>query len=201
MLVDLLAPLGFDVVEATDRHQLLLLTQEIRPDLILFSRWTSGANCIEIVQQIRQIPELESTTIIAISTITSEEDRMQSQAAGIDAFLPEPVSWPRLAALLKEHSELEWEYDTNDKDGKASEKEAWPSPPSSPLVPPPKDELLVLHSLTLRGDMRGILAKAADIDSLGEQYANFANRLRELANGFEEQKIASLIKRYLESDP
>jgi hypothetical protein len=56
----------------------------------------------------------------------------------------------------------------------------------------------VLHDLALRGDMRGIRERAAHIETLGEQYAPFVHKLRELAKGFEDRAILALIERYME---
>jgi signal transduction histidine kinase/response regulator RpfG family c-di-GMP phosphodiesterase len=64
------------------------------------------------------------------------------------------------------------------------------------LAPPP-EEMEVLHDLALRGDMRGIRERAAHIETLGEQYAPFARKLRELAEGFEERAILALVERYV----
>lgn len=48
--------------------------------------------------------------------------------------------------------------------------------------------------------MRAIGERAANIEALGEQYAPFANRLRQLAQGFKEREILALIERFMETD-
>jgi CheY-like chemotaxis protein len=65
------------------------------------------------------------------------------------------------------------------------------------LAPPPPEELKVLHNLALSGDMRSIREWAAHIETLGEQYAPFAHKLRELAKGFEERVILALVEQYI----
>jgi signal transduction histidine kinase/ligand-binding sensor domain-containing protein/DNA-binding response OmpR family regulator len=65
------------------------------------------------------------------------------------------------------------------------------------LPPPPPEEMEVLHLLALRGDMRGIRERAAHIETLGEPYAPFARKLRELAKGFEERAILALVEQYI----
>jgi hypothetical protein len=52
-------------------------------------------------------------------------------------------------------------------------------------------------NLTLRGNLRAIRERAAHIETLGEQYAPFARKLRELAKGFEERAILALVVQYM----
>jgi CheY-like chemotaxis protein len=68
------------------------------------------------------------------------------------------------------------------------------------LVPPPQEELVVLLDLARRGDMRTIQGRATHIETLGEQYVPFADKLRKLAKGFEERQIRTLIEKYVEED-
>jgi PAS domain S-box-containing protein len=206
LLIDLLQPLGFDVVEAADGEQAIHLAQELRPDLILMDRWMPVLDGFEATQQIRQIPALKDIPIIAISASVSAEDRVQSQEAGIDAFLPKPVNCPSLAALLEKHLGLEWEYETEDEGGRV---QAYPEQSrrdesqllSPELVPPLKEELVILQDLALRGNMSGIRERSAHIETLGEQYVPFARKLAKLAKGFEERQLLILIKQYLEEAP
>jgi signal transduction histidine kinase/DNA-binding NarL/FixJ family response regulator len=199
VLVGLLGPLGFEVVEAADGWQAIRLAQETRPDLILMDRWMPGLDGYEAVRQMRQIPELADVVTIAVSASVSQDDQAQSREAGIDGFLPKPVNWPRLAALLQEHLGLEWE-------SLASPVQSLPVglpprkafPRDAPLVPPSQAELAVLHDLVRMGDMYAIRQRAAHIATLGEQFVPFADRLRELARGFEERQILALVLQYME---
>jgi PAS domain S-box-containing protein len=196
MLADLLEPLGFDVVTAADGRQAIHLAREIRPDLILMDRWMPVLDGFEAAQQIRQDSELQEAAIIAVSASVSEEDQAQSRAAGVDDFLPKPIHWPKLAALLEKHLGLEWEYEVEIetrrvRGDREKEKEVV-------LVPPPHEETVILYDLVRRGDMRGLRERAAHIETLGEQYVPFAEKLRELAEGFEEREILALVRQYVE---
>jgi hypothetical protein len=55
-----------------------------------------------------------------------------------------------------------------------------------------------LHHLLLMGDMQAMQERAAHIETLGEPYAAFARRLRELAKGFEERQILALVGQFME---
>jgi len=100
------------------------------------------------------------------------------------------VNWPKLAALLKEFLGLEWEYVeavTPEREGSAKI-----------LIPPPREDLAVLLDLARMGDMTAIMEHAERIRSLGEEFIPFAERLRALAERFEEQQILNLIRQYME---
>ncbi len=192
MLVDLLQPLGFKVFEAADGQQAIQLAQEIRPDLILMDRRMPVLNGFEAMRQIRQNSELTEVPIIAISASVSAEDQVQSREVGYNDFLPKPIHWPNLAALLAEYLDLEWSYSEEKAEG------IQPSPFSlQPAEVPPQKDLAVLLDLARRGNMLAIREWAAHIETLGEQYVAFTRRLRELTIGFEETEILALIKQYM----
>ena len=95
VLVELLRPLGFELVEAADGQEALELAQAMRPDLILMDRTMPVLDGLEATRQLRQLPALRSVPIIAVSASVSDADQAQSQEMGYDAFLPKPIHWPQ----------------------------------------------------------------------------------------------------------
>ena len=185
-----LEQVGFEIMEAENGRQAVDMAQQMRPDLILMDRWMPEMNGTDAVKWIRHVPKLSGLPVIAVSASVSERDQVQTLSAGFDAFLPKPVKWPRLAALLEEHLGLEWEYiEAINQEMEGSAKL---------LTPPPEEELEVLLDLVRMGDMSAIMERAEHIRSLGEEFIPFAERLRALAEGFEEQKILNLIRQYME---
>ena len=65
------------------------------------------------------------------------------------------------------------------------------------LVVPPKEEMENLYELAMLGSMKKIKERAAYLEELDEQYAPLAAQLKELAEGFQEKEIVSLIEQYL----
>src|SRR5207253_7924339 len=106
----MLQPLGFTVLEAADGQQALALAQQTRPDLILMDRRMPVLSGPAAVQRIRNLPDVQGIPIIATSASVSEADQVLSREAGYDAFLPKPIDWPRLAALLEQYLQLDWVY-------------------------------------------------------------------------------------------
>jgi CheY-like chemotaxis protein len=188
VLVDLLQPVGFEVVEAGDGLTAVTLAQQIRPDLILMDRRMPGMNGLEAARQIRQNPALQAVPLISLSASVAETDQSLSREAGYDAFLPKPISWPRLAALLAEYLHLEWEY--------VSAEETGGQTVSGPLEAPPAEILAELYEFAKRGDIRRIRAEAIRLEELGERYLPFARRLRGLVEGYQVRAIVALLEQY-----
>lgn len=202
VLVKLLSSLGFEVLEAADGQQALHLARELRPDLILMDRWMPVMDGFEAVRLMRQIPELAEVPVITVSASVSQADQAESREAGVDGFLPKPVDWSDLLALLEENLGLVWEVEAEEAGGlddlcRVGSKD---KQEETALVPPPEEEMKVLLDLAMRGNLRAIQERLAELESMGDQYLPFVSRLRELVKGFEEQKILALIKEYMKND-
>jgi CheY-like chemotaxis protein len=191
VMVDLLEPLGFEIVEAEDGRQALELAQAIRPELILMDRRMPVLSGLEATRQIRQMPELQGVVIVSMSASVSEEDQALSQKAGYDAFLPKPVNWPKLTALLQEHLALEWVYEEETRRVRQDEGEAV-------LVPPPQEALVILRDLAMKGNMIALKEQATYLEKMDRELGPFVGKLHQLTREFEEDQILALIERYME---
>jgi signal transduction histidine kinase/ActR/RegA family two-component response regulator len=110
MLQDMLEVLGFDVVPAADGIEALAKAKALRPCLILMDHVMPRLTGVDAVKAIRQEPALQDVVIFIVSASAFESDQARSMAAGCNAFLPKPVSWRRLNALLEQHLPLPWRY-------------------------------------------------------------------------------------------
>ena len=201
VLLNLLEPLGFEVVLAENGQEEVAKAKEIQPDLILTDLVMPVMTGIEAVQEIRQIPELQEVVIIAVSASVFEMDRKKSVSVGCNSFLPKPVKAEKLFALLETHLKLEWVYSESVTDDGVAESLEAKELVSGPLVPPPAEELEVLHKLAMTGKMRRIRDRATHLEELDKKYLPFVRKLRHLAKGFEREQILALIKQYREMLP
>lgn len=81
----------FKVIEAIDGGEAIQMARENHPDLILMDIALPGINGIEAFYEIRKIPELSNTLIIALTASAMEKDRESILAHGFDAFIPKPI--------------------------------------------------------------------------------------------------------------
>jgi signal transduction histidine kinase/ligand-binding sensor domain-containing protein/CheY-like chemotaxis protein len=195
VIVDWLQPLGFEVIEAEDGQQGVELARQRRPDLILIDRRMPVLTGLEAVRQLRQIPELRETPIIAVSASVSTEEQAHSRAAGYNDFLAKPLHWPDLAAALAQHLGLEWQYEAKDAGRTLRVKEETFFLPSE--VPPPK-ELAIFYELAQLGDMRAIRQRASQLEQADERFKAFAHHLYQLAERFEDEAIEAVLEHYKE---
>ncbi len=91
MVKDLLSSVGFDIVEAVNGEEALNKADEFCPDLILMDLIMPVRDGFETTRQLRQLPGMKDTIVIALSASVFEETRKQSLAAGCQAFLEKPV--------------------------------------------------------------------------------------------------------------
>jgi hypothetical protein len=110
--------------------------------------------------------------------------------AGCDAFLPKPIEIDKLLGLLAQHLKLDWIYAAPPEIERAGEA----IEPAAPWVLPPPDELSIFLDLARRGHLRGIGERAARLKQQDQRYARFADKLRELAQGFKEKALLALLE-------
>ncbi|HEY9845850.1 MAG TPA: ATP-binding protein, partial [Candidatus Caenarcaniphilales bacterium] len=91
ILVNLLEPLGFEVVEAINGLDGLNKAREFQPNVILMDLVMPGMDGFEATRRIRMLPELAGVRVIAISASVFDFDQQQSREVGCDDFLPKPV--------------------------------------------------------------------------------------------------------------
>jgi len=210
VLVNLLLPLGFEIAEVKDGKDCLNQAMELKPDLILLDMIMPVIDGLETTRQLRQIKNLKDVVIIATSASVFDYNQQEYLAAGCDGFIPKPVQAENLFELLQVYLGIEWIYE----DGSAvSNKEITEEivipreklkgeitqaiqPQENTLVVPPPTEMASLYELAMMGDIGGILEQAKRLQELDEQFVPFANKLLQLAKGFQEKQILEFVKQY-----
>ncbi len=192
LLVDMLAPLGFEVRTVEDGQRAVDEAQAWRPDVILMDLVMPVKTGIEAVQEIRSRPELESVRIIAVSASVLDVDEEKSRVAGCDAFLRKPVMMGKLLDLLEAHLELSWLRAEPQEQGDTV---------AALLIPPPQEELMVLYKLAQSGRVWDIQKHATRLAQKDADYISFASTLQEMAQEFKLDQIAAFIEQYIKEKP
>ncbi|MDM8544157.1 response regulator [Desulfococcaceae bacterium HSG9] len=192
VLLNMLESVGFEPVLAENGQVAVAKSRDIRPNLILMDLQMPVMNGYEAMRAIRREAALRDVPIIAVSATVLESNRRKCREAGCDAFLPKPVHAKELYALLETHLNLTWTY-AEPAEGTIPENAK-----QEPLIPPPPNELAVLHKMALFGDMSQIEERAAHIISSDKRYRPFGEKLKRLAKRFEEKKIQSLVENFIQ---
>jgi signal transduction histidine kinase/CheY-like chemotaxis protein len=195
VLVNLLEPLGFEVVEAVNGLDGLNKASEFNPDLIFMDLVMPVMDGFEATRRLRLSPDLADVVVIAISASVFDFNQQQSQDVGCDGFLPKPFREAELLEKLRVHLGLEWVYEEGTV-AKATDSERERKSVEESIVAPPTEEIAALLDLAMRGDLKGIVERAAYLEALDKQYVPFANHLRQLAKDFEDEKILKFVQQY-----
>src|SRR5438105_2012616 len=108
MLRNLLGPLGFDVVEASNGREGLEKARQANPDLILLDVRMPEMNGIEATRGIRSSPGLEQVPIIIVSASVSEFDKKECLEAGANDFIDKPIDDAHLLERIGTYLGLMW---------------------------------------------------------------------------------------------
>jgi signal transduction histidine kinase len=190
VLVNMLAPLGFEMVEAVDGQEGLEKARQLQPDLIVTDLILPALDGWEMTRRLRRSPELQNVVVIASSASVFSSERQKSKAAGCHDFLPKPVHFEELLEKLQGYLNLTWIYEQGEvsggKNGSFSE-----------IILPPLEELSLLYDAALNGDIYVIKEEAHRLRELDSQYQAFTDRVLELADAFEDEEIVTLLEPYL----
>ncbi|MPY68752.1 MAG: phosphate regulon transcriptional regulatory protein PhoB [Alphaproteobacteria bacterium] len=91
---------GFEVLEATDGEEALLILSERRIDLVLLDWMLPSVSGIEICRQIRRRNETRNLPVIMLTARGEEGDRIRGLNAGADDYIPKPFSYDELMARI-----------------------------------------------------------------------------------------------------
>lgn len=190
VLVNLLAPLGFEMIEARNGKEGLETALHVQPDLIIVDLLMPEMDGWEMTRQVRQHPQLKTVLIFASSASVFERERQKSQEVGCNDFLPKPIQADDLFDRLQTHLNLTWICENEPEIDN-------PHRSADPWVIPPFDELLPLYEYAQDGDIQRIKKEALRLYHLDPKYRHFADQVIELAEFFEDEAIVRLVEPYI----
>ncbi len=115
LLLNMLEPKGFKVIQAENGQQGLEIARSQLPHLILTDLLMPVKTGITMVMELRRIPELENTPIVAVSASNPEIMSQKSERIGCNTFLPKPIDQDKLMEYIKEYLQLNWTYELDPK--------------------------------------------------------------------------------------
>jgi signal transduction histidine kinase/DNA-binding NarL/FixJ family response regulator len=183
VLKNLLEPLGFEILEASDGEEGFDQAKQHQPDLIISDLAMPVMNGWEMLEQLRQAEGLEDTPVVISSASVYEYDRQKSILAGGNDFLPKPVQVEELYSMVGQHLQLDWMYEKS-QPGASGKTE---------MVIPSLAELEAVLEFAKKGQIKGVQEELKKIAQIQESYEPFVNHLNQLAKGFNIQKIRQFL--------
>ncbi len=187
VMLNILEPLGFEVIEADNGQNGVKLAKQYQPDLIIMDMVMPIMTGFEATQEICKLPELKNVIILGASASVFETDRQRMMLVGCNAFISKPIEVKKLLELLEKFLHLEWLYEELEEQPRQFAE----------MVPPSVEELEALYKLMAMGKIRKVGERVTELEQMDKKYTAFANEIRGLVRGFQEKEILALIKQYI----
>jgi CheY-like chemotaxis protein len=177
----ILAPLGFDLVEAANGQECLDIYQQIKPDVILIDLAMPVMDGWEAAYIIRKVHQ--SSIPIAIISANAFDKNLEN-AAGISAhdFIVKPVNVEDLLDWLGQSLNIEWITKDSSLLSYVIEPE---SLEQARLMIPSEAVLNELLEMINLGYVKGIHKKLDEIVEDDNSYLAFTDKVRQFANQFQ----------------
>jgi signal transduction histidine kinase/DNA-binding response OmpR family regulator len=194
VILNLLEPLGFTLIEANDGREGLEKAAQSQPNLIITDISMPIMDGYEMLAKLRQLPRFQDVVAIVSSASVYASDRQKSLDAGANDFLPKPVQAESLLKSLQKHLDLEWLY---------QDKNLIPVPAeasnSVEIIAPALPELKSLQDLCRRGLINNLLVELDRLEADNNAYVAFAQQIRIYAKSFQLKQLRAFLENYLEN--
>ncbi|MDX2098583.1 MAG: ATP-binding protein [Leptolyngbyaceae cyanobacterium bins.59] len=193
VLLNLLEPLGFRVIEAQNGQEGLSCLQSEQPDLVVTDLSMPVMDGFEFLNQIRTSNQFNQTKVIVSSASVAQLDQDMALNRGSDDFLGKPVDANALFELLSAHLNVEWIYEpsTDALDQVVVD--------TTNLVAPPYETLSALLTLARQANIKNLREQLEHLVQTDQRYTPFADPLLQLAQQFQAEEIEDLLQHYLEN--
>ncbi len=199
VLVNLLEPLGFTVLEADNGQTGLEKAVKHRPDLIISDIAMPIKDGYEMISDIRNLEDnaVNSIPIVVSSASVFASDQHESFEAGANEFLPKPIQSRSLLAALKQLLNLEWRYEVPEQ-VQPIETTA-PDKSADTCAIPSIDTLESLYDFARRGLVNDLTQALEKLALEENQYAEFVHQLLEMAKKFRLREMRELLEQHIKS--
>ncbi|PSB20134.1 hybrid sensor histidine kinase/response regulator [Phormidesmis priestleyi ULC007] len=187
VVVGMLTPIGFNLLEASDGQTGLEIALAQSPDLIISDLTMPKMGGFELIRQLQNDPRSRPIPIVASTASVSQDDRLRCQTAGYQDFLAKPIQLDELLAILQRHLNLIWI------------EQAAPIAESltDSIVVPPSEELVLLYQAAQIGHIEQITQEVLRLKALSPTYHGFAVKLLTLAEQFDDVGITKFVEPYV----
>ncbi len=202
VIVSLLEPLNFNLVEAENGEDGFNKATQVQPNLIITDLLMPVMDGYAFLQQIRESQILKATPVIVSSASVSTMDRQQSLDAGGDAFLGKPVEADELFQLLEKYLPITWKYQSiiaaDATESLTQHNGSKTKTATADMVLPAPADLEKLLQLAQQGRLKKLVAAAQTLEQQNPDYAAFVEHIVQQAKGFQVKTITKFIKQSLD---
>ncbi|WP_375467927.1 ATP-binding protein [uncultured Nostoc sp.] len=195
VIVNLLEPVGFTVVEASQGEEGWEQALAHKPDLIITDLVMPILDGFELINRLRESEQFKEIAIIASSASVFAIDQHKSIDVGANVFLPKPVEAETLLEMIRQFLQLEWIFDGKVDATKKTYTGSLDQP--NEIISPAKEVLQQLLELAQDGDIQSILEITQQLSVADEQLSIFTQQIVQLASNFQLKRLETFIQQYL----
>jgi CheY-like chemotaxis protein len=178
LMVQLLAPLGFEVQEASNGQEALEIWEAWQPQLIWMDMRMPVMDGYEATRRIKATTRGQATAVIALTASTLEEERTIALSTGCDDLLRKPFRETHVFEMMQKHLGVRYRY-------AAAEHTPLPSPEHQQAATPealaalPADLIAALEQAVSTTNPDAIEHVIAQIDGYDRELAQALKSLAE----------------------
>jgi signal transduction histidine kinase/DNA-binding response OmpR family regulator len=185
LIREILAPLGFVLLEAADGDACLEVAERDRPDLVLLDVSMPGRDGWAVARLLRA-NGLDKAAIIMLSANINENHRILTPERAHDDHMLKPIDVRQLLTKIQTLLKIEWIYE--------------PAAPAAENVPkagiisvPSRGHIADLTHLGQIGYVRGIQAKLTEIEAESPHLKPFVEHMRGLVAVYDLRRFMSAL--------
>jgi two-component system phosphate regulon response regulator PhoB len=94
---------AYQILEASDGDEALMLALEHRPELILLDVTMPGLSGVQVCRMLKDNPSTSAISVVMLTAMDQDADRAEGKSAGADDYFTKPFS---PLALLRKVDEI-----------------------------------------------------------------------------------------------
>jgi len=192
LLIQLLAPIGFDVQEAQNGREAIAISNKWHPHLILMDIRMPVMDGYEATRHMKNSSTGKNLIIIAISASAFEDKKDDALASGCDDFIAKPFKESVLFERIQKHLGVKYIYDHLAQNGfpeSTTDKQTSLSPEMLKNIP--SEWKVKMKQAIEHVDLSQIHIL---IEQIRDQNSALANSIRLMIDQFEYEKILETLK-------
>ncbi len=192
LLRDLLSPLGFSIIEASDGFECLDTLTQQSPNLYLLDMTMPEMSGLELANKLRD--KGITSPIFMISADAHEHHQTHKSQDPHDAYFVKPININALIEKIGSHLKLEWTYSTQENN---SDSQQTIDIDPSQLTLPEHDLLRELLAYAQIGYKKGVtqtLDEMADLDILDQEALDY---FTQLTNNLRFEQMSAYLEQHL----
>jgi len=85
---------GFQIIQASDGEEALLMAKKNKPNVILLDIMMPKINGFDVLKQIKADDELKNIPVLILTALIQEVDKIQGQKLGADGYIIKSETMP-----------------------------------------------------------------------------------------------------------